>query len=649
MDERPDPPAPDDLAAAGGEGRPDATPPDEPPAGSPSPSEPVSSEVPSPDPTQAADEPRAAEPPPTTEVPPTAYPPPQPPPGAEAGPAAGPPSGTATDSRWRLRRSVGDRKLKGVAGGLAAAADIDPTLVRILFAIAALSGWGLIAYLVLAIVLQDELPEDRARPLPRDQRRNLRIVLGVAAVLAAGRLFDGWFLTGRGMGLPFVLIAAGAAILWARRQQGPTLSPGGGGGATSFAGAAEPADRTWSPPPWPAGAPVPPRHSGVDESSTGRDLLRLAGAFAAVLAFLALLGGGFLVAVGAVPMRVPFLPGAIAVLGLVGLVAGVVGKARLAALFISGGVLVAAAVLAVGLSSFPGGAGDRIIAVGPDTPLQERYEQGGGRLVLDLGELDIEPPGERRVVAKVGAGQLTVIVPATFPTRITAHVGAGNAVLFGREQNGAGVTLVDSQPGEEGEGRLVLDLHVGVGQISVERPTAPTFDVTCQVPAEVKGDGTDGVTCPHPAQLVGEQMACSVALLDPGRRASGKAFCRPGGSFVPAVGQFAADCVVPKDSDVASCSPLSPGRQAELARVQASTAPSGPPPVSTIPGPTGPPAAQSPIAPGSLTCGPPDPAGVRTCTTSATTSTVAASTTAAPAQYRCTEDPVTRQLSCVPG
>lgn len=621
MDERPEPPAPDDPPAGGGEAPPDTVPSDEPP--------------------------------PTTEVPPTAYPPPQPPPpAAEAGPPPGPPPGTETDSRWRLRRSVGDRKLKGVAGGVAAAAGVDPTLVRILFAIAALSGWGLVAYLVLAIVLQDETPEDRARPLPRDQRRALRIGLGVAAVIAAGRLFDGWFLTGPGMGLPFVLIAAGAAILWARRQQGPELSPSGGGGvgATSFTGPADPADRTWSPPPWPAGAPLPPPSAGADWGSKGHDLLRLVGAFAAVLAFLALLGGGFLVAVGAVPMRVPFLPAVIAVLGLVGLVAGVVGKARLAALFISGGVLVAAAVLAVGLSSFPGGAGDRIIAISPDTPLQERYEQGGGRLVLDLGELDIEPPGERRVVAKVGAGQLTVIVPVKFPTRITAHVGAGNAVLFGREQNGAGVTLVDSQPGEEGKGRLVLDLHVGVGQISVERPTAPTFDVTCRVPAPAKGDGTDVVTCPHPARLVSEEMACSVALFDPGRRTSGRAFCRPGGSsFVPAVGQFAADCVVPEVTDVATCSPLSPDRQADLALVQSSTMPSGRQPVSTIPGPAAPPAASSPIAPGSLVCGPPDPAGVRTCTTSATTSTLAASTTAAPGQYRCTEDPATRQLSCVPG
>lgn len=636
MDERPDPPAPDDPD--GGGPQPDADPADEPPAASAQPTDPPTTEAPASDPMQAAEGP-PPETPPTTELPPTAYPPPQlPPPEAEAG-TLGPPPGTETQGRWHLRRSVGDRKLKGVAGGLAAAADIDPTLVRILFAIAALSGWGLIAYLVLAIVLQDELPEDRARPLPHDQRRTLRIVLGVAAVIAAGRLFDGWFLPGRGMGVPFVLIAAGAAILWARRQQGPALSPSGGGGAgaTSFAGPTDPTGPTWSPPPWPAGAPMPPPSSGVDWGSKGHDLLRLAGAFVAVLAFLALLAGGFLVAVGAVPMRVPFLPAIIAVLGLVGLVAGVVGKARLAALFISGGVLLAAAVLAAGLSSFPGGAGDRIIAIGPDTPLQERYEQGGGRLVLDLGELDIEPPGERRVVAKVGAGQLTVIVPAKFPTRITAHVGAGNAVLFGREQNGAGVTLVDSQPGEEGEGRLVLDLHVGVGQISVERPTAPTFDVTCQVPAQAKGDGTDEVTCPHPAQLVGEQMVCSVVLLDPGRGSSGRAFCRPGGSFVPAAGQFAAVCIVPRDTDTASCSPLRPDRQAELARIQASPPPSAPA------------AAQSPVAPGSLTCDPPDPAGVRTCTTLVTTSTVAAPTTAAPSRYRCTEDPVTRLLSCVAG
>ncbi|MEO5679224.1 MAG: PspC domain-containing protein, partial [Acidimicrobiales bacterium] len=121
---------------------------------------------------------------------------------------------------------MADRKLKGVAGGVAAAADVDPTLVRLLFAIAAFSGWGIVAYIVLAVILSDETAEDPVRPLPREQRRFLRIGLLIAALAAVGRLFDGWFLGGgSGIGLPFVLIAAGAAVLWARRDSYPNAWP----------------------------------------------------------------------------------------------------------------------------------------------------------------------------------------------------------------------------------------------------------------------------------------------------------------------------------------------------------------------------------------------------------------------------------------
>jgi phage shock protein PspC (stress-responsive transcriptional regulator) len=621
MDERPDPAAPAEPNAGGAEGRPESVPPGEPPVAPP--------------PTVPVEAGSVGAPPPGDGPPPIDAPPVDPPPDA-GGPEPRTAAAAPGPSRWQLRRSVSDRKLKGVAGGVAAAADIDATLVRILFAVAALSGWGLVAYVVLAIVLKDETADDRARPLASDQRRVLRVVLAVAAVIAAGRLLDGWFLTGSGMGLPFVLIVAGAAVLWARREQAPSPpAPATAGGAAGFSGAGHPG---WSPPPWPAGPLTAPPDASVDWRSTGHDLLRLAAAFAAVLAFLVLLGGTFLVIVGAVPMRLPFLPATVALIGLLGLIVGVVRKVRVVALLLSGGVLVAAAMLAVGLSSFPGGAGDRTIAIGPETPLQDRYEQSAGRLVLDLTDLDIEAGGERRVVAEVGAGQLTVIVPASVSTSVRAEVGAGTATLFGREQSGAGVTVTDSNAGQEGGGRLALDLHVGVGQIKVERPTARTFSVRCQVPLPAKGDGTDPVTCPHPPQLVGEPMACSVALVDPDGRSAGRAFCRAGGNFVPAVGRFAVDCVFPEQTDTATtCSPLDPVLQKELVQRQTSMTPTLP--TSVVP----------PVDVPPLTCGPPDPAGVRMCTAAPTTTSTASPTTAAPQrQYRCTEDPSTRQLTCAP-
>ena len=59
----------------------------------------------------------------------------------------------------RLTKSRTDRMLSGVCGGLAAYADMDPTLVRLLVALAILfSGIlpGLIAYIIAAIVIPEE-------------------------------------------------------------------------------------------------------------------------------------------------------------------------------------------------------------------------------------------------------------------------------------------------------------------------------------------------------------------------------------------------------------------------------------------------------------------------------------------------------------
>ena len=53
----------------------------------------------------------------------------------------------------QLARSTTDRKIAGVAGGMAAYLGWDPTLVRVAWVIAGLMGWGIVAYIILAIVL----------------------------------------------------------------------------------------------------------------------------------------------------------------------------------------------------------------------------------------------------------------------------------------------------------------------------------------------------------------------------------------------------------------------------------------------------------------------------------------------------------------
>jgi phage shock protein PspC (stress-responsive transcriptional regulator) len=68
--------------------------------------------------------------------------------------------------RPRLRRSVDDRVLSGVAGGLAEYFDIDPTLVRVAwFVFALVAGSGGILYLLLWAIVPDETGERASLPL----------------------------------------------------------------------------------------------------------------------------------------------------------------------------------------------------------------------------------------------------------------------------------------------------------------------------------------------------------------------------------------------------------------------------------------------------------------------------------------------------
>ena len=55
----------------------------------------------------------------------------------------------------QLTRSTTDKRLGGVAGGLAAYFGLDVTLVRVAWVVAGLMGWGIVAYIILWIVLPE--------------------------------------------------------------------------------------------------------------------------------------------------------------------------------------------------------------------------------------------------------------------------------------------------------------------------------------------------------------------------------------------------------------------------------------------------------------------------------------------------------------
>lgn len=58
-------------------------------------------------------------------------------------------------SEKRLYRSRESRMLCGVCGGIAEYFNVDPTLIRLLFVLFGLSGSGILAYIIAAIIIPD--------------------------------------------------------------------------------------------------------------------------------------------------------------------------------------------------------------------------------------------------------------------------------------------------------------------------------------------------------------------------------------------------------------------------------------------------------------------------------------------------------------
>lgn len=165
-------------------------------------------------------------------------------------------------SGFRLFRSESDRKISGVAGGLAEALDIDPTLVRLLWVLVVLvtSGVGLLAYLAMWAIVPprsevlvgtaessradpepasaDPAPDTSAgaepsatRPAAARRPSNGPVIAGVALIVV-GALFllDNWvslqfwsyvgdLITLALRFWPVLLIAAGALLVFSRLRR----------------------------------------------------------------------------------------------------------------------------------------------------------------------------------------------------------------------------------------------------------------------------------------------------------------------------------------------------------------------------------------------------------------------------------------------
>jgi hypothetical protein len=145
------------------------------------------------------------------------------------------------------------------------------------------------------------------------------------------------------------------------------------------------------------------------------------------------------------------------------------------ALVTTGVVLTVALVLGSAID-FPleGGVGDRSERPVTASQLAREYELAVGKLTLDLTGLSSElalsgtRAGAAPVRARVGIGQLVVVVPAGVLVRVEARASLGSVRLYGSEEGGFDVQRV-AGPGPGVTPVFELELSVGIGQVEVTR------------------------------------------------------------------------------------------------------------------------------------------------------------------------------------
>ncbi|MDP2772720.1 MAG: PspC domain-containing protein, partial [Nocardioides sp.] len=130
--------------------------------------------------------------------------------GPHDGPYHGGPRVSSDEVRnlGRIRRSAYDRKVAGVAGGLARHFDIDPLILRVAFVVLSFfGGAGLIVYGACWVLVPDERTEDATVRLDERSRTVALAIVGLIAALAlVGDSFGGW-------GFPWPLAIIGLVVL----------------------------------------------------------------------------------------------------------------------------------------------------------------------------------------------------------------------------------------------------------------------------------------------------------------------------------------------------------------------------------------------------------------------------------------------------
>jgi phage shock protein PspC (stress-responsive transcriptional regulator) len=358
----------------------------------------------------------------------------------------------------RISRTTGpDRKVAGVAGGLARHVDVDPVILRVAFVVLVFfGGAGVIAYGLCWLLL----PEDGSlrRPLGLDDRNRGIALVGVGILSGLALLSD----TFGNDFFPWpVAIVIGLVVFFVvgvldrDRRLKPTAPP--------VPHALDPATGGYSPvaPGTPTVTPPSYRPPPRNPRRRGPILFWFTMALAAlgigVLGIVDLAGAP--VADAAYPALVVGVCGAMLVLGaFYGRAGGLIFVGLVAALVLS---------LATVSERFDGEDITRHPLTAAEVP--SSLDTSAGEILLDLTDVsDLAALDGKKVDLHADVGRIVVIVPHGLSVEVDAAVdGPGHLELFGDERGGIGIDDEVRHDGGFGAPELFVDAGLSVGEIKI--------------------------------------------------------------------------------------------------------------------------------------------------------------------------------------
>jgi phage shock protein PspC (stress-responsive transcriptional regulator) len=381
---------------------------------------------------------------------------------------------TAAPRQRRILRSRDERMFAGVAGGLAQYLGIDPTLVRLGFALATLlGGFGLLAYVVMAVLVPEDDGSGNAVPTTRPPIWAL-VLLAIVLIALPGPLWgfgDHWW----GFIAPLWLIALlGAGVAAFRAVTGHWPGQGGDGGASG------------------GGQSAPAAKSGAAAETATVEMRRGGSAWPRIWRVVALLALVMLIIAGGTALALAgawatatghgsAVAGTVIALGVALAATAFFAEAarRSAPWLLAIALLLAAPAGAVAAADirFDGAIGEReYTPTSAQDVRAEGYELGVGRLVVDLRQVDFAPGEPLSLSTDLGVGQSVVSVPEDVCVVGEADAKAGELLVRGDSTAGVDPEFDRGESVAPTVRMLVLDAHLEAGQLVVTDEDPDAFD-----------------------------------------------------------------------------------------------------------------------------------------------------------------------------